>query len=87
MIMGVYEKTPKFPMNFFQEGERVLLSSQAYVDELATVLDWMSKEDDKYLDLITRRITLDRIVEDGFEELMAHNDRHVKIAIKINDFE
>jgi (R,R)-butanediol dehydrogenase / meso-butanediol dehydrogenase / diacetyl reductase len=87
MIMGVYEKAPKFPMNFFQEGERVLLTSQAYVDELAIVLDRMSKEDTHYEDLITRRITLDRIVEDGFEELMAHNDRHVKIAIKIADLE
>ena len=87
MIMGVYEKTPKFPMNFFQEGERILMSSQAYVDELATVLDWMSKEDDQYLDLITSRISLDRIVEDGFEELMAHNDRHVKIAIAIANLE
>ncbi len=85
MIMGVYEKPPQIPINLFQEGERILLSSQAYVDELATVLDWMAKEDDAYLNLITRRITLDRIVEDGFEELMAHNDRHVKIAIKISD--
>ncbi|NTV36056.1 MAG: alcohol dehydrogenase catalytic domain-containing protein [Anaerolineaceae bacterium] len=87
MIMGVYEKPPKFPMNLFQEGERILLSSQAYNDELAIVLDWMSKEDEQYLDLITRRITLDRITEDGFEELMAHNDRHVKIAIKIANLE
>ena len=87
MIMGVYEKPPKFPMNLFQEGERILLSSQAYVDELATVLDWMSKENNQYLDLITARISLDRIVEDGFEELMAHNDRHVKIAIKIANLE
>lgn len=87
MIMGVYEKPPKFPMNYFQEGERTLLSSQAYVDELAIVLNWMSKEDDQYLDLITRRISLDRIVEDGFEELMANNDRHVKIVIKIAELE
>ena len=85
MVMGVYEKPPRFPMNYFQEGERVLLSSQAYVDELAIVLDRMSKETTPYEDLITRRITLDRIVEDGFEELMTNNNQHVKIAIKIAD--
>jgi (R,R)-butanediol dehydrogenase/meso-butanediol dehydrogenase/diacetyl reductase len=87
MIMGVYEKPPKFPMNFFQEGERILLTSQAYANELAIVLDWMEKEGNQYLDLITGRIQLDRIVEDGFEELMAHNDRHVKIAINIANLE
>ncbi|MCE1252988.1 MAG: alcohol dehydrogenase catalytic domain-containing protein [Anaerolineae bacterium] len=85
MVMGVYEKPPKFPMNYFQEGERILLSSQAYVDELAIVLDRMSKETTPYEDLITRRISLDRIVEDGFEELMSNNNQHVKIAIKIAD--
>ena len=87
MIMGVYEKMPKFPMNFFQEGERILLSSQAYVDELGIVLDWMSKESDQYLDLITKRIELDRIVEDGFEELIARNNNHIKIVIKVADLE
>jgi len=46
------------------------LSSQAYVNELAIVLDRMSKEETDYEDLITKRISLDRIVADGFEELM-----------------
>lgn len=87
MVMGVYEKEPPFPMNLFQEGERILLTSQAYIDELSIVLDAMSKGLVKPLELITRRISLDRIVEDGFEELLKNPDSHVKIAIKIADVE
>jgi len=87
MVMGVYEKEPRFPINYFQEGERVLLSSQAYIDEIAAVLDNMSKGLISTSDLITSRISLDRIVEDGFEELLRTRDKHVKILVKIADLE
>jgi (R,R)-butanediol dehydrogenase/meso-butanediol dehydrogenase/diacetyl reductase len=87
MVMGVYEKEPSFSINLFQEGERILLTSQAYIDELSIVLDAMSKGIIRPLEIITKRITLDRIVEDGFEELLKNPDSHVKIAIKIADLE
>jgi (R,R)-butanediol dehydrogenase / meso-butanediol dehydrogenase / diacetyl reductase len=85
MVMGVYERNPAFPMNLFQEGERTLLSSQAYVDELGTVLARMERDGLEAERLLTGRISLDRIVEDGFEELLAHPDRHIKIAMKVHD--
>lgn len=87
MVMGVYEQEPHIPMNFFQEGERVLLSSQAYVDELAIVLEWLAQGKIPAKDLITARIALDRIVEDGFEELLRNPGKHIKVAIKVADLE
>ncbi len=84
MVMGVFEKTPLLNMNIFQEGERVLMTSQAYADEIREVLAMMETESLPFEDLITAQISLDRIVEDGFEELLAHPARHVKIAVNVS---
>ena len=87
MVMGVFEKAPRFNMNLFQEGERILLSSQAYNEEFPEVLEYMEKGIIPSQDLITAKITLDNIVEDGFEELLRNPDKHIKIAIKIADLD
>ena len=83
MVMGVYEKMPQFNMNIFQEGERILMTSQAYVDEMREVLEELKKSEIPIEELITARISLDRIVDDGFEELLRNPAKHVKIAVKI----
>ncbi len=87
MVMGVFEKAPSFPMNLFQEGERTLLSSQAYAFELGDVLRLMDRENLAAEQLITARIPLERIVDDGFEELLRNPAKHIKIAIHIADCE
>ena len=81
--MGVYEEMPKFNMNIFQEGERTLLTSQAYADEMREVLALMEKQTIPVEKLITAAITLEAIVEDGFEELLRNPSKHVKIAVEI----
>ncbi|MBI9105273.1 MAG: alcohol dehydrogenase catalytic domain-containing protein [Spirochaetales bacterium] len=85
MVMGVFEKPPTFPMNDFQEGERRMYSSQAHLDEIGVALDYFSKGDINADELITREVTLDTLVVDGFEELIKNGPKHIKIAIKIND--
>jgi (R,R)-butanediol dehydrogenase/meso-butanediol dehydrogenase/diacetyl reductase len=70
-------------INIFQEGERIMMTSQAYADEIREVLAMMETESLPFEDLITAEISLDRIVEDGFEELLAHPARHVKIAVNV----
>lgn len=87
MIMGVYEKEPCFPMNLFQEGERILLSSQAYIDEISIVLERMSKGLIPTNELITAKIDLDDVVKNGFEELLLNPNKHIKIAIKVSELE
>lgn len=83
MVMGVYEKMPQFNMNIFQEGERILMTSQAYADEMREVLTLLKEQPMAVEALITARIPLDRIVEDGFEELLRNPSKHVKIAVQI----
>jgi (R,R)-butanediol dehydrogenase/meso-butanediol dehydrogenase/diacetyl reductase len=85
MVMGVFEKPPVFPMNDFQEGERKLYSSQAHVDEIGVALDYISRGLIDADELITREVTLDTLVQDGFEELIQNGPKHIKIAIKINN--
>jgi (R,R)-butanediol dehydrogenase/meso-butanediol dehydrogenase/diacetyl reductase len=87
MVMGVYEKMPQFNMNIFQEGERILLTSQAYADEMREVLEELKKKEIPLEELITARISLDRIVEDGFEELLRNPAKHVKVAVQILDID
>ncbi len=83
MVMGVYEKQPVIDMNLLQEGERMLLTSQAHLDEIGVALDYMSNGRINADELITREVTLDTLVEDGFEELLRNPSKHIKIAIKI----
>jgi (R,R)-butanediol dehydrogenase/meso-butanediol dehydrogenase/diacetyl reductase len=74
---------PQFNMNIFQEGERILRTSQAYADEMREVLELMKKQTVTVEKLITASISLDRIVEDGFEELLRNPAKHVKIAVQV----
>lgn len=85
MVMGVFEKPPVFPMNDFQEGERKMYTSQAHVDEIGVALDYISRGLIDADELITREVTLDTLVEDGFEELIMNGPKHIKVVIKIND--
>lgn len=84
MIMGVFEKKPVIDMNLLQEGERTLLTSQAHVGEIAAALYAIETKKIDADALITKEIPLERIVEDGFEELIAHGPEHIKVAVKIH---
>ncbi len=83
MVMGVFEKEPQMNINIFQEGERIMMTSQAYADEIRDVLVMMSDQTLPFEDLITAEIQLDRIVPEGFEALLAHPARHIKIAVNV----
>ncbi|MDR2499956.1 MAG: alcohol dehydrogenase catalytic domain-containing protein [Treponema sp.] len=83
MVMGVYEQPPVFPMNGFQEGERRLFTSQAHQDEIGAALDYLKSGDLDPDALITGEVTLDTLVDQGFEELAANAGKHIKIVIRI----
>lgn len=85
MVMGVFMKPPVFKMNDFQEGERTLYTSQAHNGEMADCLENM--KEGKYHGLeewITHVISLDRIVEDGFEELEKNSRIHTKVLVRVS---
>lgn len=85
MIMGVFGTPPRINMNLIQEGERVIKTSQANVDEIQDVLNLIAAEKLDPMPLVTGVATLDRIVEDGFEAICAKGNEHVKILVEIND--
>ena len=84
MVMGVFGKKPVVDMNTLQEAERCILTSQAHVDEIATALERLRTGQIDASELITRVVTLDTLVEDGFEHLIAHGPEHIKVLIRIN---
>ncbi len=87
MVMGVFGKKPVVDMNTLQEAERVLYTSQAHVDEIATALQYMKEGKIDADQLVTREVTLDTLVEDGFEHLIKHGPEHIKVLIRIGDGE
>ena len=85
MVMGVFGKKPVVDMNTLQEAERVLYTSQAHVDEIAVALEYMRDGKINADELITREVTLDTLVEDGFEYLIQHGPENIKVLIKISE--
>ena len=84
MVMGVFGKKPVVDMNTLQEAERVLYTSQAHVNEIAVALDFMKEGKINADELITREVTLETLVEDGFEYLIKHGPEQIKVLIRIN---
>ena len=84
MVMGVFGKKPVIDMNTLQEAERVLYTSQAHVNEIAEALAFLKEGKINADELITREVTLDTLVEDGFEYLIKHGPEQIKVLIRIN---
>ncbi len=84
MVMGVFGKKPVVDMNTLQEAERVIYTSQAHVNEIAEALNFMKEGKINADELITREVTLDTLVEDGFEYLIKHGPEQIKVLIKIS---
>ena len=85
MIMGVFGKKPVIDMNTLQEAECVLYTSQAHVNEIATALEYMKEGKINADELITREVTLDTLVDDGFEYLIQHGPENIKVLIRIGE--
>ncbi len=85
MIMGVFGKKPVIDMNTLQEAECVLYTSQAHVNEIATALEYMKEGKINVDELITREVTLDTLVDDGFEYLIQHGPENIKVLIRIGE--
>ena len=85
MVMGVFGKRPSVDMDTLQEAERVLYTSQAHVDEIRTALLYIQEGKIRPEELITREVSLDTLVEDGFEYLLEHGPEQIKVLIRIGE--
>ncbi|MGB9976708.1 alcohol dehydrogenase catalytic domain-containing protein [Thermovenabulum sp.] len=84
MVMGVFEKKPVIDINLLQEGEKIIMTSQAYVDEMKEALEYIKQGFVPCEDIITSEIVLEEIVEKGFEEIVTNSSNHIKIIVKIS---
>ena len=62
----------------------MLYTSQANVNEIAEALTFLKEGKINADELITREVTLDTLVEDGFEYLIKHGPEQIKVLIRIN---
>ena len=81
--MGIFGKKPVVDMNTLQEAERILYTSQAHVNEISTALEYIRDGKIRAEELITREVTLDTLVEDGFEYLIQHGPENIKVLIHL----
>ena len=84
MVMGVFGKKPVVDMNTLQEAERILYTSQSHVNEIATALEYIQTGKINADELITKEVTLDTLVADGFEYLIEHGPEQIKVLIRIS---
>lgn len=88
MVMGVFEKPPVFPMNDFQEGERILYTSQAHLNEIGDCLNIMNQGKYPHIKkMITGVVDLENIVQGGFEEMNQHPNDHIKVLVRVAEDE
>src|SRR5690606_12011150 len=81
VMVGIFEEPSEF--NFFEivATEKQVIGSLAYAGEFADVIALITDGRMDVTPLITGRIGLDNILEQGFEELANHKDRNVKIIV------
>lgn len=62
----------------------MIYTSQAHVNEIAEALAYLNEGKINADELITREVTLETLVEDGFEYLIKHGPEQIKVLIRIN---
>lgn len=82
VMVGIFEEPA--PFNFFDivSTEKEVIGSLAYNGEFADVIRFIADGRIDVQPLITGRIVLGDIVARGFEELVHHKDRNVKIIVQ-----
>ena len=63
----------------------MIYTSQAHVNEIATALEYLRDGRIRAEELITREVTMDTLVEDGFEYLIRHGPEQIKVLIRVNE--
>ena len=60
------------------------MTSQAHINEMQEVLGYMEKGVIHADELVTKEVTLDTLVQEGFEELIRNSREHIKVLINLN---
>lgn len=82
MVMGVFEQPAVFDFTDLVYGEKTVLGSMGGYGVFDDAIRMMAEGKFNGEPLITGKIRLDEIVQEGFEALVRHKDRHVKILVE-----
>jgi (R,R)-butanediol dehydrogenase/meso-butanediol dehydrogenase/diacetyl reductase len=80
--VAIWEQEMELDPNDMVLSEIEVIGSIAYRNEFPATMALMKDDRVNAGDLVTSRISLSDIVEQGFEELVANRDRHVKILVQ-----
>ena len=81
--IAIWEHTVPTDLNHLVLTEKHLTGAFGYVDQdFPTVIAMMGDGRLPSTELVTSRISLDDVVELGFEELLTNRDSHIKILIE-----
>jgi (R,R)-butanediol dehydrogenase/meso-butanediol dehydrogenase/diacetyl reductase len=83
LIVSIWEKEAKIPPNSLVLKEREIKGILAYRDIFPSVIQLIANGSINVDELITKKIHLDQIVEEGFETLVKEKDQ-VKILVRPN---
>lgn len=82
VIVGIFEKASQLNFNALSFTEREVIGSLAYYGDFGPAIQLVSDGRINPEPLITGKISIDDIVEKGFEELVNHKEENVKIIVK-----
>ena len=81
MLMGIIQKEVSIIPFSFQLGEFQLQASFAYSDEFPIVIDFLKRGGSPVKEMITSKIKLSDIVEQGFNKLLKPGHAEIKIMV------
>lgn len=82
VIVGIFEEPSSFNFFSLSATDKVVIGTLAYtIDDFAGVAKLLASGKIKAEPMITGKITLDEIVDKGFEELVNNKDAHIKIIV------
>ena len=80
--VAIWEQEIELDPNDMVLSEVEVVGSTAYANEYPATMALMKDERVNAGELVTKRISLSEIVEEGFEELAANRDQHAKILVQ-----
>jgi len=81
VVMGIFERPFELNLNSCVFFEKEIIGSLGYNDEFATVLSFLVDGRLQATPMITGKIKLDEILEEGFKELVENKDKNIKILV------
>jgi (R,R)-butanediol dehydrogenase/meso-butanediol dehydrogenase/diacetyl reductase len=82
VIVGIFEEPSSFNFFSLSATDKVVIGTLAYtIDDFAGVAKLLASGKIKAEPMITGKISLDEIVDKGFEELVNNKDAHIKIIV------